>query len=99
MDVVELVPLVSFSPRTNMYGRMSVRIFPIIKHVDFYKCTEFGGEEGNFFCLTPRLSLWESICNDPTFRLPKIDTKYVYGILMPTLKGRKTRLLGLKKEK
>ena len=55
MDVVELVPSVSFSPRMNLHGRMSDSVFPIITHVDFYKCTEFGGGEGNFFSLTPRV--------------------------------------------
>ena len=49
MDVVELVPSVSFSRRTKLYGRMSDSVFPIITHVEFYKCTEFGGGEGNFF--------------------------------------------------
>lgn len=57
MDVVEFVPSVSFSSRTNLYGRMSDIVFPIITYVDFYNCTEFGGGEGNFFCLTPRVSL------------------------------------------
>ena len=57
MDAVELVLSVSFSPRTNLYGRMSDSVFPIITYVDFYKCTEFSGREGNFFCLTPRVSL------------------------------------------
>ena len=43
MDVVELVPSVSFSPRTNLYGRMSDDVtFKVIAAV-FIKVIETSG--------------------------------------------------------
>ena len=39
MDVVELVPSVSFNPRINIYGRMSDRAYPNNHLFDFFKRT------------------------------------------------------------
>ena len=35
--LIEIVPSVSFNPRTNVYGRMSDKVFPMIKWVGLYK--------------------------------------------------------------
>ena len=35
--LIEIVPSVSFSPRTNVYGRMSDKVFPMIEWVGLYK--------------------------------------------------------------
>merc|ERR1712080_413194 len=35
--LIEIVPSFSFSPRTNVYGRMSDRVFLMIEYVGMYK--------------------------------------------------------------
>ena len=35
--LMEIVPSVSFNPRTNVYGRMSDRVFPMIAYVGLYR--------------------------------------------------------------
>ena len=35
--LIEIVPSVSFNPRTNVNGRMSDRVFPMIKWVGLYE--------------------------------------------------------------